>query len=679
MTLRITLTGQLAAEADGNKADATDLPGRQASVVFAYLVAERDRPVPTEELAEALWGTALPPTWRPALRGVISKVRDFLDLLGIAGAEALTSSSGCYRLVLPADTSVDVEAAEGAADAAQRALDQGRLGQALAAAERARAVAGRPLLPGLDGAWVEDRRAALHLVHARSLELLVDVHLAAGRPARAVGPAGGLVALEPFRDSAHRRLLRAHTASGDRGEALRSYDRYRRVLAEELGVGPSPELEAAYLELLHAEPAGEAPGGPPAGWAGLPGPAPAAGVFVGRGPELRRLHAAWTDARQGRRRAVLVAGEAGIGKTRLVTELATLAEKDGAVVLAGRCDQHLGVPYLPLREAVGRQLATYPSERLRILLGPRTGELVRFWPELAWRLPALPAQPTAGPEADPYLLFDALTGLLEAMAVTGPLLLLVDDLHGADAATLRLLRSLVRAWRPARLLTVLTYQDDRRAPGTDLTAALGDLVRAPGSELLALRGLDDDEVAAMAAATVARPLGPGGPALARVLRGRTGGNPFLVAELLRHLVETGALGGDDVAGVAAGPAVADVPESVRWVVGQRMARLGGPVEHLLGVAAVIGQQADVAVLGRVADLGHDNLLSALDTAVAAGLLEVRPGAPGRYAFHHPIVRDLLYRELAAGERARIHRKVGEALEELAGGTGHLARATLGPR
>ena len=671
MPLQITLTGQLAAEADGNKADATDLPGRQASMVFAYLVAERDRPVPTEELAEAVWGTALPPTWRPALRGVISKVRDFLELLGIPAAVALTSSSGCYRLVLPTDTAVDVELAEGEADAAQRALDQGRLAQASAAAERARAIAGRPLLPGHDGAWLEDRRAALHQVHVRTLELLVDVHLAAGHPARAVGPAGDLVALEPFRDSAYRRLLRAHTASGDRGEALRSYDRYRRVLAEELGVGPSPELEAAYLELLHAEPAGVAPGGPPAGGEGFAGPRPAAGAFVGRGPELRRLRAAWADAQRGQRRTVLVAGEAGIGKTRLVTELATLAEQDGAVVLAGRCDQHLGVPYLPLREAVGRQLAAYPSERLRTLLGPRAAELVRFWPELAWRLPAFPARPVPGPDADPYLLFEALTGLLEAMAVTGPLLLLVDDLHGADEATLLLLRSLAHAWRPARLLTVLTYRDDERAPRTNLTAALGDLVRSPGAELLTLRGLDGDEVAAMAAATAARPLGPGGPALAHVLRERTGGNPFLVAELLRHLVETGALDGGDVTEVAAGPAVDDVPESVRWVVGQRMARLGGPVEHVLGVAAVIGQQADVALLGRVADLGHDSLLSALDTAVAAGLLEVRPGAPGRYAFHHPIVRDLLYRKLAAGERARVHRRVGEALEELTGGTARL--------
>src|SRR5215216_262837 len=403
MSLEITLTGQLAAQADGNRADATHLPGRQASVVFAYLVAERDRPVPTEELAEAVWGGALPPTWRPALRGVVSKVRDFLGLLGLPPADTLTSSAGCYRLVLPTDTAVDVELAEGEAEQARRALAAGRLEEALAAAERARTIAGRPLLPGHDGAWVQDRRAALHQVLVRSLELLAEIHLAAGQ-------AADLVALEPFRDSAYRRLLAAHTAAGDRGEALRAYDRYRRVLAEELGVGPSPDLEAAYLELLHAEPADEAPPAPePPG--GL-----APGTFVGRGPELRRLHAAWADARRGRRRTVLVAGEAGIGKTRLAAELAGLAEADGAVVLAGRCDQHLGVPYLPLREAVGRHLAGYPSERLRALLGPRAAELVRFWPELAWRLPALPAPSATGTAADPYLLLEALTGLLEAIA-----------------------------------------------------------------------------------------------------------------------------------------------------------------------------------------------------------------------------------------------------------------------
>ena len=666
MSLQITLTGQLTAKADGARADATDLPGRQAPLVFAYLVAERDRPVPSEELAEAVWDGTLPHTWRPALRGVVSKVRGFLDVLGLPADDTLTSAAGCYRLALPADTAVDVEHAAGAAAAARSALAAGDLELAAAAAERARQIAGRPLLPGHEGAWVEQRRDGLHRILVDSLELLVDVHLRAGHPDPAVGPARDLVALEPFRDSAHERLLRAHAAAGDRGQALRAYDRYRRTLAEELGVGPSPGLEAIYLELLHAEPR---PPGPDAGAAGPEAAAaalvPIAGAFAGRRPQLDRLRAAWSDATAGRRRTVLVAGEAGIGKTRLAAELATLAERDGAVVLAGRCDQHLGVPYLPLREALGRHLAALPDDRLRLVLGPRATELVRRWPELAWRLP--PAPPArVGQPADPYLLTEAVLDLLEAVAAGGPLLLVVDELHGADEASLLLLRSLAHAPRPAGLLTLLAYRDDEPAGRESLPAALADLLRAPGAELLTLDGLSTDEVAALAAATVGRPLGAEGAALATVLRQRTGGNPFLVGELLRHLVEHGGLGGRDLAGVAVGPAVHDVPASVRFVVRQRLARLGGPVQHVLAMAAVIGHRFDLAVLGRVVDLGQDSLLPALDTAVAARLLDEWPGAAGDYAFHHALVRDLLYGDLPAGERARAHRRVGEALEAAAG-------------
>jgi DNA-binding SARP family transcriptional activator len=176
---------------------------------------------------------------------VVSKVRDFLDQLGLPATGTLTSVAGCYRLILPADTAVDVELAAGEADAARSALEAGDLERALAVAGRSRAIAGRPLLPGHEGPWVEDRRAALRQVLVDGLELQADVHLAGGNGEAAVGPARDLVALEPFRDSAHERLLRARAAAGDRGKALRVYDRYRRALAEELGVGPSPELEAA--------------------------------------------------------------------------------------------------------------------------------------------------------------------------------------------------------------------------------------------------------------------------------------------------------------------------------------------------------------------------------------------------------------------------------------------------
>ena len=244
---------------------------------------------------------------------------------------------------------------------------------------------------------------------------------------------------------------------------------------------------------------------------------------MGRG-RARRLRSAFTEAAAGRRRTVLVAGEAGIGKTRLGAELAALAGADGATVLAGRCDQYLGVPYLPLREALGRHLAAVPAERLQALRGPEAAELARRWPELAWRLPTTPAP--AGPtRADHYLLFEAVTGLLEAVAAGGPLLLLVDDLHGADEASLLLLRSLAHAPRPARLLTVLLYRDDEPATRASLAAALGDLLRGAGGRAPALDGLTTEDVATLAAATVGRPLGAAEAALAGALHERTRATP----------------------------------------------------------------------------------------------------------------------------------------------------------
>jgi DNA-binding SARP family transcriptional activator len=660
MSVRVSLAGRLEVETDGRKLDATRLPGRQGRVVFAYLVAERDRPVPSEELAEALWGPTPPPTWRPALRGAVSKVRGFLEELELPADDMLTSSSGCYRLVLPGDTMVDVELAAGEADAAERALADEDLERALEAAGTARAIAGRPLLPGQEGGWVERRRAAWQQVLVRALQVVVDAWLARGRGEEAVRPASELVRLEPFRESAHLRLLRAHAAAGDRGEALRAYDRCRRLLAEELGVDPSPELEAAYLELLREEPAAGA-GRQPLLEAAAPARPPGEGPFASRGTELARLRAAWSSARAGRRRLVLVTGEAGIGKTRLAGELAGLAERDGATVLVGRCDEQAGVAYLPLRAALGPYLAACPADRLRALAGPLGGELARLWPELASRLPGLPAPTHGGPEEERYLLFEAVTGLLDAVAAAGPALLVVDDLHQADEQSLALLRHLAHASRPARILIVLTARDEE-ATRDDLAAALADLLRAPGSEHLALGGLDEPAVAAIAESLTGRPPSPATATLARAVRGRTGGNPFFAGELLRHLAETGALAGDAIARTATGAALEDVPATLRLVVDQRLARLGDPVRHLLEVASVIGPSADLTLLARVVDLGYDDLLDALDVAVRARLLDERPGVPGRYDFHHGIVHDLVYTGLPATRRALLHHRVGEALE-----------------
>jgi DNA-binding SARP family transcriptional activator len=682
MLVRISLTGRLTVETDRRTQDATRLRGRQGRVLLAYLAAEHGRPVPSEQLAEALWGLTLPPTWRPALRGVVSDVRDFLEALDLPADGMLTSSSGSYLLTLPDDASVDVELAAREAERAEQALAAGDLEQALAAATAAREIADRPLLPDLEGLWLDRHRAALQGVLTRSLEVLIDAHLASGRGDLAVRPATKLVGLEPFRESAHLRLLSANAAAGDRAEALRAYERCRRLLAEELGVDPSPQLEAAYLDLLRAEPVAR-PDQQPASveQAATAAVAPTASLFVGRDPELERLRAAWADARASQRRLVVVAGEAGIGKSRLAAELAGLAEREGATVLFGRCDERPGVSYLPVRAALGRYLTAYPPDRLQALIGPHGGELVRLWPELARRLPDLPGPTRGTPEAEHYLLFQAVTGLLDAIAANGPILLVIDDLHLADEPSLSLLRHLVHAALPGALLLLAVYRDDEE-PRADLTGALADLGRVPGVEQLKLAGLAWNEVATIAAAAVGRPLGPGGPVLARVLRERTGGNPFFVEELLRHLAETAALAGADIAQAVSGPAAGEVPNSIRLILGKRLARLGGAVEQVLDLVAVIGHEADLAVLARAIDLGYDDLVCAVDAAVRARLLEEQPSVPGRYAFRHAIVHDHIYGALPTERRALLHHRAGKALERLGGGTARLGELadhfTLGP-
>jgi YVTN family beta-propeller protein len=220
--------------------------------LFAYLVAEQGRAVPRDELAEALWGAHPPATWDKALSVLVSKLRGVLGEHGVDGAAALTSAFGCYRLELPPGSWVDVIAAADAAREAERALAAGDVAGARDAAASAEALARRPFLPGDDGAWVEAKRRELAEVRVRAVTVLAAAALAAGNGQDAVTWAEEAVVLEPFRESGYRRLMEAHVAAGNSAEALRVYERCRRLLADELGAYPSPDTEAIYRRLLEA-------------------------------------------------------------------------------------------------------------------------------------------------------------------------------------------------------------------------------------------------------------------------------------------------------------------------------------------------------------------------------------------------------------------------------------------
>ena len=252
MSVRVSLTERLSIEARGAVVDEQRFSGRQGRLVFAYLLAEQGRPVSRDALAEALWGDEPPATWEKALSVLVSKLRALLTECGLDGATALTSAFGCYQLTLPAGTWIDVVAADEAAAAAERSLAAGELEQALADASIAESLARRTFLPGEDGRWVEDKRAELRETLVRAVDCLADAQRLAGDTRAAVRAAEELVELEPYRERGYRLLMEAQLAAGNDAEALRTYERCRRLLADELGTYPSSETEAIYRRLLDA-------------------------------------------------------------------------------------------------------------------------------------------------------------------------------------------------------------------------------------------------------------------------------------------------------------------------------------------------------------------------------------------------------------------------------------------
>jgi SARP family transcriptional regulator, regulator of embCAB operon len=211
------LTERLAVEANGATLDEQRFPGRQGRILFAYLVAQKGRPVPRDELAELLWSEELPATWDKALRVLMTKLRALLEECGIDGSNALTSAFGCYKLTLPADAWIDVDAAAKAVERGEAALAADDLDEARAQASTAAEVARGSFLPGEDGPWVEERRRDLRDVLVRALECLREVARAEGAFGEAVRYATEVTELEPFRESSYRGLMQAHVAGRQPG------------------------------------------------------------------------------------------------------------------------------------------------------------------------------------------------------------------------------------------------------------------------------------------------------------------------------------------------------------------------------------------------------------------------------------------------------------------------------
>jgi DNA-binding CsgD family transcriptional regulator len=382
-------------------------------------------------------------------------------------------------------------------------------------------------------------------------------------------------------------------------------------------------------------------------------------TFVGRCNELRLFRGAFDRMLAGRRQIVTILGEPGIGKTRCAEAFARVAEDQGALVLWGRCYEEPGAPpYWPWVQILREYVAASSPSELRMILGSGVAEIAALVPELAEDIdeapPPLPGDRDATQAR--FRTFDAIARVFERAAEQVPLVLIVDNLHCADAPSLSLLEFLGHELPRRRILLIGTYRDAEVLRKSPLLSALGGLGRESDVERIRLSGLPQDAIAELATRTLGRPLRH---AEIEAINHQTDGNPLFVIELLKVLIEESADAGSE-------PIAVRIPDGVREAIGRRLSRLSEQCNELLSIASVLGRKFTANELAGAAEAKLADVLVGLEAAVRAGIVEAFGDVPGGYRFTHALIRETLYEELSSLDQLRWHGRVGDALVAIHG-------------
>ncbi len=379
--------------------------------------------------------------------------------------------------------------------------------------------------------------------------------------------------------------------------------------------------------------------------------------FVGRTRELTILRHALNEVRSGQRRVVLLSGEPGIGKTRISEALALEAADRGLQVCWGSCIEWEGAPpFWPWIQVIRSIARVQDMAAVERELGPRFVNLVYLVPEIG-NAPIPPIDPQSrGGDAGRFRLFESITALLSLAARDTPVVLIFDDLHWADTPSLLLLQFVAQHTRDVPILLLGTHRHAEVDADHPMMELVSDLVRIPGTERIPLEGLDPNEIRMLIEAVAGRTL-PAGSLDA--VRYRVEGNPLFAVEMSRFLFAQG----DHSLSKVDGGLFFLVPEGVRDVLGRRLRRLSHDCQELLTVASVIGREFSTRLLTHVSDRSLDGVVTLLDEAVQARLLDLSTTV-GSYRFHHALVQDVLYAGLAPSRRMHLHQTVGEVLVAL---------------
>jgi DNA-binding SARP family transcriptional activator/tetratricopeptide (TPR) repeat protein len=624
--------------ADGSPAQ---LSRPKERAVLAALLVDADRVVAVPTLIDRVWGDEASTATLSSLHASVSRLRK------ACGPDTILTEPPGYRLA--ADRrEVDALVFVDLLTAARRSFAEGRVEDAGERVAAALALWRGEPYADVRTDFAEQEASRLWDLRLAALELQGESDLLLGRDHELVERLPPLVAEHPLREGMRATLMTALYRVGRQAEALELYERTRERFAEELGVDPSPALQRLHRMLLRHDPAlsGPEPARPARPVAPRPAsPAAEPAGLIGRDAELEVLRAAWGRTLAGSPTTVLVSGEAGIGKTRLVEEVAAAAAADGADVAWGRCADGGGTgAYWPWAEALSTLAGQRDREAVVAALAGRGAPAAA----LLLDRPADVAVQDDGPVGARQRLFDGVVAFLSALAADRPVLLALEDLHWADPETALLTEHVVLTIADARVLLVLTVRDPDElgsTTGRDLAATVG---RALDAERLALTGLDVEDVRRFAGAQLA---GEVGPTVAERLHRRTDGNPFFIAELVRLLAAERAAGERADVGV---------PRTVQAVLERRFSHLHDEVRRILAAAAVLGRDVDVRLLATMLERRPLDLADAIDAATAAGVLVATDA--GRYRFSHALVQETLLAGLGPMRRAALHAQAAEAIE-----------------
>ncbi len=576
-----------------------------------------------------------------SLRTTVSRLRARI------GDDAIHTDTTGYRLTCSVDAAMFAELVASRRDHRDR----------LAALDTALALwNGDALDEFRHEAWAVAETVRLDELRALAIEDRAELLIGRSRPGEAVAALTELVVGSPLRDRPRGLLIQALASSGRQAEALRAYQDYRTYLADATGTEPSPTVQTIERRVA----AGLEPSDRPA-QISVPGHLIDGVDLIGRRHEIEMLESELVATRAGSMRRVLVAGEAGIGKTTLIAAFARARlGHDGHAVAYGRCAEGAAVPLEPFVTILAALVEHAPKELLRAHGERCGGELLRIAPRMADRV-WVPPPATADSATERHHLFEATTDLLRRVASTGSLTLIVDDLHWAEPTALLLLRHLSRSLADAPVLLIAGFRDTAPDSTAELRSALVDLERN-GCRRCTLAGFDDSEMNRLLRAVAGEQHDPA-PGLLAQLREETAGNPLYASQLLHHLWESHLLSVTaNELRLAGDIRLAELPGNLLDVVWSRVHALGDTATEVLRAAAVLGTDFSEDVLARMTDLADSDIAAALDLAIGAGLLVDTGSALRPLRFTHALVEHALYAELPISARRRLHHLAARTLE-----------------